>query len=420
MATRYAVRVGVLQEKDLFDNLRASEKNLKEGESPDVQALADSLTRVIRLITPMTLADLHGGRDPFLPKNQSRARIMQLWLTSVALIALFFIGYFMQSLRAEQEAIQTLHQIQDLKPQQKLTALRKMAQFERPLERPNTSYETYHQKASELMQINGTLMLSYNSAVEAAMLPLFPSWTFWVQSRQPMTTQTGSAMPEGPASAPASASPLRSASAMVVSKPTASTELTPQPSAIPLVSPSGETISSSAPQICVQEADGSIKLPSESLAYPEWMRNVLSDSLSDFCFQLKVLAPGGQGTLLNASLGQLAFAPAIREKVSLRLNWFLPFFYGVLGSIIFVMRNIASVRTPAVEWFPILMRVSLGGVAGIVIGWFSSSATLGVDTTATALSIPFALAFLTGYGIEVLFSVLDKLIRTVGDSSKRA
>ena len=252
------------------------------------------------------------------------------------------------------------------------------------------------------------------------MLPLFPSLTSWLQSRQTMSTQTGPALPTVPASEAGPASGSRSASALAAPKSTAPASSSTQPSPAALVSPSGETISNSAPQICVQEADGSIKLPLESLVYPEWMRSVLSDSLSDFCFQLKVLAPGGQGTLLNASLGQLAFAPAIREKVSLRLNWFLPFYYGVLGSIIFVMRNIASVRTPAVEWFPILMRVCLGGVAGIVIGWFSSATALGAETTTTALSIPFALAFLTGYGIEVLFNMLDKLIRTVGDSPKKA
>jgi hypothetical protein len=144
------------------------------------------------------------------------------------------------------------------------------------------------------------------------------------------------------------------------------------------------------------------------------MRSVLSDSLSDFCFQLKVLSPTGQGTLLNESLNQLTFLPVIKEKVSLRLNWFLPFFSGVLGSIILVMRNVASVRTPAVEWFPILMRLSLGGVAGVVIGWFGALAVPGLESK-TALSVPFALAFLTGYSIELLFNLLDRMIRTVGD-----
>ena len=66
------------------------------------------------------------------------------------------------------------------------------------------------------------------------------------------------------------------------------------------------------------------------------------------------------------------------------------------------------------EWFPVIMRVSLGGVAGIVIGWFSAAAGSNVASTSASF-LPFGLAFLTGYGIDVLFNILDKLSRAIGE-----
>ncbi|HEX9718503.1 MAG TPA: hypothetical protein VGA59_02135 [Ramlibacter sp.] len=402
MATAYASRVGLLQEAGLLDSLKAAEDTLRAEGKPDMHVLTVALNNVVRVIAPLTMADLRFGRDPLSPANQKQGRLLQLCLTALALGVLLLIGYFMQSLHEEQEAIQTLNQIQELRPQQKLTAVRKIAQFDQPLERPNTSYETYHQKVIELMQINTKLMLSYNNAVAAAMIPLFPSPAAFARSF--------SSAPSMAALAPAEPPPPSDGATGAAGVKPASIEA----EANTANSPNGERTLDPSQLICVEETNGTIRLPLDALKYPSWMRSVLSDSLSDFCFQLKVLSPTGQGTLLNESLNQLTFLPVIKEKVSLRLNWFLPFFSGVLGSIILVMRNVASVRTPAVEWFPILMRLSLGGVAGVVIGWFGALAVPGLESK-TALSVPFALAFLTGYSIELLFNLLDRMIRTVGD-----
>jgi hypothetical protein len=129
------------------------------------------------------------------------------------------------------------------------------------------------------------------------------------------------------------------------------------------------------------------------------MRTILRDSLSNFCFQLKVLSPSGDSALLTQNFSSYTFLSKLKGKVSLRTDWFLPFLYGLLGSAVFMMRNIANVRTPAMDWFPVIMRVSLGGVAGIVIGWFSAAAG-SISNSTSASFLPFGLAFLTGYGIE--------------------
>jgi len=147
------------------------------------------------------------------------------------------------------------------------------------------------------------------------------------------------------------------------------------------------------------------------------MQQVLAETSSDFCFQLRVLFPGEQ-SLLSQSVNGLSFVSGIKSKAALRAQWFLPFFYGLLGSAIFLMRNVASTRTPSIEWIALAMRLSLGGVAGIVIGWFVSTASAGFDSAGN-LSIPFALAFLAGYAIEILFTVLDRLNRAVAGPTTR-
>jgi hypothetical protein len=70
-----------------------------------------------------------------------------------------------------------------------------------------------------------------------------------------------------------------------------------------------------------------------------------------------------------------------------RAQWILPFLYGLLGATVFMLRNVASVRTPAMEGMPMFMRVTLGGVAGIVIGWFASNSATPMQSV-SGLSLP--------------------------------
>lgn len=148
------------------------------------------------------------------------------------------------------------------------------------------------------------------------------------------------------------------------------------------------------------------------------MKTAVRDSLSDMCFQVNVVAPGGDGQIPSEAISQLAIAGIIKDKVALRSIWVLPLLFGLLGSVLFVMRDVGSVRTPSMEWLEIGMRIFLGGVAGIVVDWF-----IGVNSTllptSSLISLPFALAFLTGYGIDILFNTLDKLHRAVLVSTSR-
>jgi hypothetical protein len=422
LSVRYAARVGVLKDRAIMQTLEVAEDAMANARRPDVFALTTALNEIAAAIAPMTIADLHFKRDPFRPESQRKSGMMQMALMLFSLSVLAIIGDYMHALQREQEALTSLEKIRELQPQQKLTELRRIAQWDDPLALPRASRtlnDQYHQKVAELLQINSTMVNTYSSAVTAVAIPLNPFQRLFYSPKEPMVLG-----PEAPASAisPApgtatAATAAASSAASAGSQGNATLQLeiatTTKGSDSSLAGADGH-----AQALCGADAEGELRLPEESKSYPKWMKTALRDALNDFCFQLNVVSPGGFSALQSQSLSQLSFAGTIKEKISLRVVWFLPFLYGLLGSAIFVMRNIASVRTPSMEWLAIAMRISLGGVAGIVVGWFSSAASNFVPAT-SLISLPFALAFLTGYGIDALFNVLDRLNRLIADPASR-
>jgi len=99
-------------------------------------------------------------------------------------------------------------------------------------------------------------------------------------------------------------------------------------------------------------------------------------------------------------------ASLAKECIELYL---LPLLYGLLGSCLHVLRALASsieTRTHVVSRL-YQVRIYTGGLSGLVIGWFGIAS----DGSATLVSLtPFALAFLAGYSVELLFAFMDRLV----------
>jgi hypothetical protein len=130
--------------------------------------------------------------------------------------------------------------------------------------------------------------------------------------------------------------------------------------------------------------------------------------------------------LLHLGLQKTALDPPswdniylVKYKINLLVAWLLPGLYGLLGACVYLMR--AFVLRPAdrvvleptlLSTLAFVLRIALGGLAGIIIGWFwvpSSSP----DSALSVSSIPFGMAFLAGFSIETLFSLLDRLNRSI-------
>jgi len=106
------------------------------------------------------------------------------------------------------------------------------------------------------------------------------------------------------------------------------------------------------------------------------------------------------------------------DKLAVISNIWLPMAYGFVGTIVAALRTIylkisASTLAP---WDAELIwpRVFLGVIAGGCVGLFFSSGTTSVEGAASIgpLSLS-AIAFLAGYAVEGLFSMLDQLVQRV-------
>jgi hypothetical protein len=85
----------------------------------------------------------------------------------------------------------------------------------------------------------------------------------------------------------------------------------------------------------------------------------------------------------------------------------LPLLYGMLGAAVFLSRRYMSTSSELWASNPLadaLMRIGLGGMAGLIVGWFQTPDVSKLTTT------PFALAFVAGFSIDIVFSLLERIV----------
>ncbi len=97
-------------------------------------------------------------------------------------------------------------------------------------------------------------------------------------------------------------------------------------------------------------------------------------------------------------------------------GYLLPLLYGLLGALIFVLRSLMNevktmVYTPNSE-IKFRLRITLGALGGMIVGWFLKPD----ETNALASLSPMAIAFLMGYNVDMLFSIMDKAIDNIRKS----
>jgi predicted nucleic acid-binding Zn-ribbon protein len=97
-------------------------------------------------------------------------------------------------------------------------------------------------------------------------------------------------------------------------------------------------------------------------------------------------------------------------------SYLLPLVYGILGAATSVLRalskKIEEVTFSEDTGIQNLLRISLGALAGIVVGWFSFLLPNEAGNFLGTVS-PLAVAFLVGYNIELFFSSMDVAINRV-------
>jgi hypothetical protein len=101
-------------------------------------------------------------------------------------------------------------------------------------------------------------------------------------------------------------------------------------------------------------------------------------------------------------------------------QYVLPLLYGLLGSLAYILRtlsreihNVTFTRGSEIRYS---LRWPLGMLGGVTVGLFFDPAEL----TGFAAITPLGLAFLAGYGVELLFTGLDRMVSAfTGEGSER-
>jgi hypothetical protein len=117
-------------------------------------------------------------------------------------------------------------------------------------------------------------------------------------------------------------------------------------------------------------------------------------------------------------------APIIAAKTKLTILYYdwLPLCYGLLGSMAFLLRSLARSARERLyrseDTVANFAHLCLGAFAGLSIGWFWKGSG-GANAEASSIS-PFAIAFLAGYSIDLVFSLMDRAVSTVSTRPEQA
>lgn len=111
------------------------------------------------------------------------------------------------------------------------------------------------------------------------------------------------------------------------------------------------------------------------------------------------------------SNGNVALA-GLKIYLEFLSSYLLPALYGLLGACAFVLRqlsdDIGKLRFASDIKGQYTLRLNIGMLAGLAVGWFIQPDQ---EASVVANLPPLALAFVAGYGSDLLFAVLDRIVQ---------
>ncbi len=286
--------------------------------------------------------------------------MLLLCLLSIGLAAL--IAFYTSALYETDSALAAIRQIEKVRYADKVREVRRLTQDRELFVKHDARYAHYHQQLGELAlaraEYNAAASLITNTANEV----MIPGAGFFSSLWTTIAGLSSHAAPSGSAAEESAAK--------------------------------GET-----------KANSDVLADGEANAGPR--ADPSGDLLEDYRF-LTSIGDDSPMVLFQPSLGpQYAFA--IERQRILISAWILPLFYGLLGAAVYLMRTYLNDKTANQGFFPLVLRLALGGIAGLAIGWFSVPGS----SSAAISTIPFGIAFLAGFSIDAVFTLLERLAQTI-------
>lgn len=174
--------------------------------------------------------------------------------------------------------------------------------------------------------------------------------------------------------------------------------------------------------VLISQIQSDIFILTQELANPEKLRQEIVDQRNN---SLKLLL--SDKDQMERELGRNRVKEDARQArlvsgfiIAFLESYILPILYGLLGASAYVLRSTAKEIESGIysvesnrNYF---LRLALGTLAGLMVGWF---VFLLPGQTFLASISPFAIAFLVGYNIEILFSWMDGFIKRYSKPDKR-
>ena len=96
------------------------------------------------------------------------------------------------------------------------------------------------------------------------------------------------------------------------------------------------------------------------------------------------------------------------KDIELAGAWFLPAVWGMLGAVLFNIRSLLDHMRPNPPFARALLRILLGGLAGVLAAQMLVPSQL-IDAPFAGSAGLYLLAFTVGYSVHVLFNFLDRI-----------
>jgi len=412
LLARHALRTGQLAENNsLFAEIDAAVQALARGECPAVAPLVAAMNRV-SAEAGITLEELH-RRETATGRFSQRAALITPYL--IGLLTLLLTVYLSFQSSELHKADLALREHQDLIGEhlpEKIYFAWKMYHYEKVLnvQAPTLAQlDGYQKLVADAKRLNTKLAAVRTMLIEASVMRLVPG-LFQVYgpcwSRQVANALNAQALVVMDCTdAPVQTSSLQ--------------EATQLPAFAPLPAPQASALRASETQL---DPGKPLCPKSTDLAMVETKIDLEGYESSIQCFVHSL-----QIADYNVPLDDSIYL--VRNKLFLLVSWLLPCLYGLLGACVFLMRKLLFVnggrglRNDAriVDLLSLVLRIALGGLAGIIIGWFWVPTGLSSSSVSISVSsVPFGMAFLAGFSIDSLFTLLDRLNRTIGADDGKA
>jgi hypothetical protein len=402
LVAEYASRAGLLPSAALPSAIDVADKAIAKGGTVDSAPLLNAFNEAVKVISPhLSVLDLRAGQSPFDAANRGRGKLIAVLLAAFAVLLALVIADYTWLLYSDTALLKSIQEIQQARQLEKVGALRKMLQQEEALKNPRSQkYFEYQQAYREINELNEKIRLALSQAqsvgtrspipFEDNVKALWKRMKMW--GADPSSAgHLGYGAPLGP----------KMSGAVLTADGTLAVRPSPE---------SNTTGAEMGYESCLKDESPLIPVATG------YLKDAYLEQREEQCFawRMKLQIPNYSSGLMHSATN------ALQVEVYRKNLWILPFIGGLLGSAVFLLRFfLVNTLKPYPGWHDAIARIALGGIAGIIIGWFKWPAGPTAPDLAAISSVPFGLAFLAGFSIDIVFSLLERLNRFITEPAQR-